>query len=260
MSEVTSSFIHAPWAMELSFVLAATFTMLMVALIGSLLSKFIYMRGKISSPKLLLFILYSSIGAISLFASIYTLGAHVETKGYIDVPTLRVTCNVVDAEVISALRLPTGSISPNTKNEEIPNFELKPEDNVKAGMSKMAELNGYTRELSRLASIPAGLAFVFLLRFAYSSPIGAMMRILPRASVSAAFVGGSILALLTSHNLIFSIVNAQVTILGSGMAFCYNDFSKVYSQVFFIIEAAALLAIAAMITLPEGVRLNYSQG
>lgn len=257
MSDAPDSFIHAPWIMDLSFVLTTTLIMLIVAFFGGGISRHKYNGGQVRSPGLSVISLYAAIGSIALFASIFTLGAHIETKGYIGVPTLRVTCNVVDAKVISALKSPSGGISPSTENQEITSFELNPEDNVKAGMSKMTELNGYIRELARLASIPVGLAFVFLLRFAYSSPIGIVMQILPRVSVSAAFVGGSILALLTSHNLLFSTVNAQVSILGAGMAYCYNDFAPIYSQVFFITEAAALMAIAAMIALPEGVRLNY---
>jgi len=75
MSETTKSFIHAPWVTELSFVLVATLIMLIVALIGGRLARQRYYSGDVRSPELFVISLYAAIGAIALFASIFTLRA-----------------------------------------------------------------------------------------------------------------------------------------------------------------------------------------
>lgn len=246
--------------MELSFVLVMTGGMLVVAFLCAFQTRSRFCSRNSPENDRIAGGMLAIIGLIALFGSVATLTEHVSSEKYIEKPNLRATCNIVAATKIQANTRPKGkNISSSTKIPKIPGFEIEPEENVKAGMGKISEVNSYLKELSKLATIPVGLAFVVLLRYAFSSAAKDVNNRLYRVGASAALVAGSILALLASHNLTFSVIAAQVSILGAGIAFCYDDFATVYLQAFYIIEAAALLAISAIAVLPEGLRLKYSE-
>ena len=154
--------------------------------------------------------------------------------------------------------LPPGSPSRRAGSDEI---SLSREAVFMEGLGKFAEHDDYLRGLIGLTAIPVGILILVLTRylFAAASQIRALYSVLPRAAVALALGSSSFVSLLASHHLLFTIVNTQLLLLGSGYAYCYAAFAGVYTDLFWMIVFSGTAALAGLVVLPEALRISYQQ-
>ena len=154
--------------------------------------------------------------------------------------------------------LPLGSPPRNAGSDEI---SLSREAIFMEGFAKFAEYDDYLRSLIGLTAIPVGILILVLARFVFASTsqIRALYSVLPRAAIALALGSSSFVSLLASHHLLFTIVNTQLSLLGSGYAYCYAAFAGVYTDLFWMIVFSGTAALAGLMVLPEALRLSYQQ-
>lgn len=136
-------------------------------------------------------------------------------------------------------------------------FHIRREDLFKIGLDKSSEYHDYLEGLLGLAAIAVGVGIVTTARFFFAAGRRAVYPVLPRASVALGLATCSFVALVASHHLLFIIVNAQFSLLGSGYAYCYANFWPVYRDLFWMIVFAGTSAIGGLLVLPEALRLSY---
>ena len=187
------------------------------------------------------------IGAIALSATI-----NIE---HLRKPHVDAGCNVASADMTASI----DGIVPDSRVETEGLFTLKREENFKLGLSKISDYNDDFRGLIELMMIPAGLAFLIVVRFLFSLREERLRATMPRAAIAIASVASAVIGVTLSHHLLFNIVNGQLSLLGSGLAYCYDYFAEAYSDLFWIIAFSGAVSLIALAVLPEAVRLNYQE-
>ena len=189
-------------------------------------------------------------------------GVLITAKGTPDYSALTYTYLPKACQIAGEPRLwqspPPGSPPPSVGSDEI---SLSREAVFMEGLSKFAEHDNYLRGLIGLTAIPVGILILVLTRFLFAaaSQIRALYSVLPRAAAAMALGSASFVSLLASHHLLFTIVNTQLLLLGSGYAYCYAAFAGVYTDLFWMIVFSGTAALAGLVVLPEALRLSYQQ-
>lgn len=127
------------------------------------------------------------------------------------------------------------------------------------GFGKFAEYHDYFRGLIGLVAIPVGSLVLVLTRFLFATERAVIYSVLPRAATALALGSSSFVSLLASHHLLFSIINGQLSLLGSGYAYCYATFAAVYTDLFWMIVFSGTGALTGLVVLPEALRISYQQ-
>lgn len=138
-------------------------------------------------------------------------------------------------------------------------FQIRREDIFTTGLAKFSEYHGYFQGLIGLAAIVVGIVIVTTARFLVATDNREIYPLLPRAALALALGGCSFVALIASHHLLFIIINCQLSLLGSGYAYCYANFASVYEDLFRMIVFAGTAAIIGLLVLPEALRLSYEK-
>ena len=125
------------------------------------------------------------------------------------------------------------------------------------GFGKFTEYHDHFRGLIGLSAIPVGILILVLARFLFASELHTLYSVLPRIAVALALGSSSFVSLLASNHLLFIIINSQLSLLGSGYAYCYATFVTVYTDLFWMIVFSGTVALMGLVVLPEALRLSY---
>ena len=152
--------------------------------------------------------------------------------------------------------LPVGSAPREPRSDVI---NLSRQALFMEGFGMFAEYHDYFQDLIDLSTIPVGILILVLTRFLFASELRMLYSVLPRIAIALALGSSSFVSLLSSNHLLFIIINAQLSLLGSGYAYCYAAFANVYTGLFWMIVFSGTVALMGLVTLPEALRLSYQQ-
>ena len=138
-------------------------------------------------------------------------------------------------------------------------FRIDREEIFMVGLGKFAEYHDYLEGLTNLAAIVVGVLVVTTARFFFGTEGGAIYAVLPRAATTLALASCSLVSLVASHHVLFITINGQLSLLGSGYAYCYANFAPVYTDLFWMIVFTGTSAVTGLLLLPESLRLRYQE-
>ena len=206
-------------------------------------------RGRLPDPVILL-VLTSCAAALT--------GVMITATGTIDTSTLKHPyvsnhCELsAQTYLLGVVHGEHGDIDPKKGD-----FQIRRESIFMAGLNKITEYHAYFERLIGLAAIAVGVVIVTSARFLYAADRQGLHSALPRAAAALGFATSSFVALVASYHLLFLIINGQLSLLGSGYAYCYANFSLVYRDLFWMILFSGASAIAGLLVLPEALRFTY---
>ena len=176
-----------------------------------------------------------------------TLSVDYLRTGYVSAEC-RITTNTHLLAYVDGQR---GSINPSPGD-----FQIRRERLFEAALDKVSEYHDYFEGLISLAAIAVGIVIVTVARFFFANDKRVVHLVLPRAATALGLAACSIVALIATYHLLFIIINGQLSLLGSGNAYCYANFEPVYSDLFWMIVFAGTTAIGGLLVLPEALRIR----
>jgi len=185
-------------------------------------------------------------------------GVLLTAQGTLDVSDLRTGYVTDDCQITTNTHLlaivegQRGHINPSKGD-----FQIRRERLFEAALDKVSEYHDYFEGLIGLAAIVVGLVIVTTVRFCFANGNRMTDLVLPRAAAALGLATCGFVALIAAYHLLFIIINGQLSLLGSGNAYCYENFAQVYKDLFWMIVFAGATAIGGLLVLPEALRLNY---
>ena len=138
-------------------------------------------------------------------------------------------------------------------------FQIDREKIFMIGLGKFTEYHDYLEGLTNLSAIVVGVLVVTTARFFFGTEGDAIYAVLPRAATTLALASCSLVSLVSSHHVLFVTINGQLSLLGSGYAYCYANFAPVYMDLFWMIVFTGTSAVIGLLLLPESLRLRYQE-
>lgn len=187
-------------------------------------------------------------------------GVLVTATGTLDISVLRFAyisdvCELSELPHLGAvIQGSPGSVDPGPQD-----FQIRREAIFMVGIGKFAEYHDYMEGLTNLAAIAVGVLVVTTARYFFATGTDAIYSVLPRAATTLALASCSLVSLVASHHVLFVTINGQLSLLGSGYAYCYANFAPVYTNLFWMIVFTGTCAVIGLLLLPEALRLRYQE-
>lgn len=198
-----------------------------------------------------------AVGLVLVAGTAALAGVLVTAQGTLNVRDLRTgyvskECRITtNTHLLAYVDGQPGSINPSPDD-----FQIRRERLFEAALDKVSEYHDYFEGLINLAAIAVGIVIVTTARFFFAADKRVVELVLPRGGTALGFAACSVVALIAAYHLLFVIINGQLSLLGSGNAYCYANFEPVYSDLFWMIVFAGTTAIGGLLVLPEALRIS----
>lgn len=178
----------------------------------------------------------------------------IDVNPVFELEHLAANCRISALGMVTTLGAGAASPDINTSNWT---FAIDSEDMFKAAIGFTSDFHDTISGLIKLGAAVVALTFVMISKFIFESVKIDNTYISARAAFSTALVIGGIASLVSAQHLLFMIVNGQLDILFSGRAFCYQNFTALYSDLFLFVVVIGLSCVVAILILPECLRFHF---